>query len=152
MNRSTTNRIATLAPNGRRLATATFLFVAPITLLACPKEEEQPPPVQPAPVQPTTPPPQTGLTPDMQAKVSRACERMSQCKAAGQPGAEYNSCMRDLGQPESYTGQCGAQQTALIECINNLQSCDQGACATQSAAVTACGVMPAGLLKGFLGQ
>lgn len=147
MTRSKTNRTTTFTLTSRRLATAMFGVLAPLALLACPKEE--PPPQQPI-VQPQPQPmPQSGLTPEIQAKVDRACAQIAQCKNVGRAGAEFQSCLRDLGRPESYQGACGAQQVSLLDCINNLQSCDQAACAPQSAAVTACGVIPAGLLNSF---
>lgn len=153
MIRSSTNRIAPHSRTSRRLAATMFGIVAPIFLLACPKEEEPQVPVQQQPMQPQPMQPmQTGLSPELQDKVSRACQRLNQCQAQGQVGAEYNSCMRDSGRPESYQGACGGQQTALIDCINNLQSCDQSMCATQSAAVTACGALPPGLLNGLFGR
>jgi hypothetical protein len=134
----------------RSFAAVTLVALVPIFLVSC-KEEEQPPPqtpVQPAPAQPV----QTGLSVELQAKVANVCMKMQQCKLGGQAGADYQSCQRDLGQPASYQGTCGNQHVALIECINNLQTCDQSPCALQSAAVTACGSGGAGLFRVFLGQ
>ncbi len=144
MTRSKT--IATPSRSRRLLAVLALGIVVPVGALACGSKD--PEPQQPVVVQ-QPPPAVAGISAELMAKISLACDHIVTCKNTGNLRGEHESCMRDLAKAESYQGNCGNQQVALIECIDNARTCDQTVCASQSAAVTACGVVPPGLINMF---